>query len=66
LLLQEPDAALTVSSIMVTAAPKANMPPLAATLEFIVIEVYAMTVPQKVVLVPNVAELPTCQKTLLA
>jgi hypothetical protein len=38
-LLQEPDAALTVSSIMVTAAPKANMPPLAATFEFIVIEV---------------------------
>ncbi len=39
LLLQDPDAALTVSLIIVTAAPKANMPPLAATLAFIVIEV---------------------------
>jgi len=58
--------AVIVSSIMVTAAVSANRPPWHETPELAVMDASAMMVPTNEVLVPRVAELPTCQKTLQA
>jgi len=58
--------AVIVSSIMVTAAVSANRPAWHETPELAVMDASAMMVPTNEVLVPRVAELPTCQKTLQA
>ena len=55
---------LSVSSV--TAAVRAYNPPLTEMPVVTVIEVCARMFPAKVVPVPRVAELPTCQKTLQA
>ncbi|MCU1595991.1 MAG: hypothetical protein JWO12_3383 [Frankiales bacterium] len=47
----------------VTAPLRASRRPLTDKPVLAVTEVRASTVPRKVLLVPNVAELPTCQKT---
>jgi len=56
--------AMNVSLIKVTAPLRARARPRTVTLSFRLIEVRAMTLPTIVELVPSVAELPTCQKTL--
>ena len=48
----------------VTEPFRANMRPMAVAPVFMVMEVSARMVPRKLVAVPSVAELPTCQKTL--
>jgi hypothetical protein len=50
----------------VTAPPRAKTRPLTVAPVSSVIDVVAMIVPAKFVVVPNVAELPTCQNTLHA
>ena len=50
----------------VTAPVRANALPFSAAPVVTVTDAWAMIVPLKVVLVPRVAELPTCQKTLEA
>lgn len=64
--LAQPAWALIVSSIRVTAAVSAYRPPLTVTAELTVIEARARMLPTKLVAVPSVAELPTCQNTLQA
>ncbi len=56
----------TVLPSIVTAPFKANALPSTVAPVFNVMEVSAMMVPAKSVPVPNVAELPTCQKMLQA
>ena len=63
--LQLPGAVIA-SSIIVTAAVRAKRPPWQETPEFAVMDASAITVPTNLVLVPRVAELPTCQNTLQA
>jgi hypothetical protein len=58
--------ASTLSLMSVTAAFSAYKPPATFTPSFSEIEVSARMFPTKSDLVPNVAELPTCQKTLHA
>ena len=58
--------AVMASSIKVTAAVSANRPPWHATPELAVADASAKTVPANLVLVPSVAELPSCQNTLQA
>jgi hypothetical protein len=53
-------------SSSVTAPLRANTRPMMSAPVFIVIEVSARMFPTKLVVVPRVAELPTCQKTLQA
>ena len=55
-----------VLSSMVTAPPNASTRPFTVAPVFSVIDVVARIVPAKFVVVPKVAELPTCQKTLHA
>jgi len=57
---------LIVSLINVTAPLRASARPLSVTPSFIEIDDSAMIVPAKSVDVSSVAELPICQKTLLA
>ena len=57
-------AAVIVSLISVTAPLRASARPVSETPSFIVIEASAMMLPANTVVVPSVAELPTCQKTL--
>ncbi len=57
---------VTVSLINVTAPLRAKSLPFTVAPLFTEIDVKAMTVPWSAVLVPSVAELPTCQKTLHA
>src|SRR4051812_38606355 len=56
--------ALMVSLISVTLPLRASARPCTVTALFIEIEVRAVMLPTKSELVPSVAELPTCQKTL--
>ena len=58
--------AVMVSSSRVTAAFWASTRPSTVTPVVTVIDVRASTLPRKAELVPSVAELPTCQKTLQA
>ena len=53
-----------MSLIKVTAPLRASARPFSLTPSFIVIDVSARMLPAKFVVVPSVAELPTCQKTL--
>jgi hypothetical protein len=55
-----------VSSSRVTAALRASARPTTLTPVVTVTDAKAMIVPSKVDVVPSVAELPTCQKTLQA
>jgi hypothetical protein len=57
---------LIVFVSMVTAPPRAKARPSTFAPVSSVIDVVAMIVPTKLDVVPNVAELPTCQKTLHA
>jgi hypothetical protein len=57
---------LIVLSSNVTAPLRASIRPLTVAPVFRVIEVRAMRVPTKLVVVPRVADEPTCQKTLHA
>jgi hypothetical protein len=57
---------LTLLSSMVTAPPNARARPLTVAPVVNVIDVVARIVPAKLVYVPRVAELPTCQNTLHA
>ena len=50
----------------VTAAPRANALPVISAPVFSVMDSDARMVPTKLESVPSVAEVPTCQKTLLA
>ena len=59
-------AALMLSLIIVTAPLRANARPSTMTPLLIVIDCMARMTPEKLVVVPSVAELPTCQKTLHA
>jgi len=63
-----PDAAGTVIALLanVTAPVRANALPFSAAPVLSVTDAWAITVPLNLVLVPRVAELPTCQKTLAA
>lgn len=62
----EPWHCVTALVSRVTAAPRAYSPPLTETPVVTLIAVVASMLPLKIVLVPRVAELPTCQKTLQA
>jgi hypothetical protein len=57
---------VTTLSSMVTAPPNAKARPLTVAPVFSVIDVVARIEPAKFVVVPKVAELPTCQNTLHA
>ena len=57
---------VTTSSLSVTAAFNAYSPPATVTPLLSEIEVKARTVPAKIVVVPSVADEPTCQNTLHA
>ncbi len=57
---------MMVLSSIVTAPPSARTRPFTVAPVFRVIEVVARIVPAKSVVVPRVAELPTCQNTLQA
>lgn len=60
--LQLQDVTVFVSRVM--AASRAKSLPVWTAFWPVVIEVFAMTTPLKLELAPNVAEVPTCQKTL--
>ena len=55
-----------MSLISVTAPLRASARPFSVTPSFIEIDVRARMLPAKTVVVPSVAELPTCQNTLQA
>ncbi len=57
---------VTVLLSSVTAAVRARSLPSTVAPVFAVIDARARIVPSKLVVVPSVAELPTCQKTLHA
>ena len=57
---------VTILELKVTAPSLANALPINSAPLFSVMEVVAKMVPANLESVPSVAELPTCQKTLLA